>query len=146
MTTRRCRRRRSSRLNRRGHRRVALTIANFHLDAGGDNAHRAAQMLGLSHMLASDARRDSGGLIACGDTNAFGFDAAEAEAALRGMLASAAAHGARTHAGSTEATHFFARAEGKIGHDRHAVGKLGIDFPRQYDVVLSAFRTCAVGR
>ena len=129
---------------------MALTIANFHLDAGGDNVHRAAQLLGLSDMLASDARRDSGGLIACGDTNAFEFDASKADAALRSMLSPLrSAHGARdTHAGSTEATHFFARArEPKIGHRiAVAVGKLGVDFPRRYDVVLSAFRTCAAGR
>jgi hypothetical protein len=122
---------------------VPLTVANFHLDAGGDNEHRAAQLQGLSAALAADARRDSGGLVACGDTNAFEFDAAKADAALKGMLVPLRrAHGARdAHAGSSEATHFFARArEPKLGHRiAVAAGKLGIDFPRRYDVVVSAF-------
>ena len=50
-------------------------------------------------------------------------------------------HGARdAHAGSAEATPLFARArEPKLGQKiAVAVGKLGIDFPRRYDVVVSA--------
>ena len=120
-----------------------LTVANFHLDAGGNNVHRAQQLLALSRKLAADAvRKGSGPVVACGDTNAFSFDEAEATRALGRMLRPLfTMHGARdAHEGSAEATHFFARArEPKLGQKIAAeVGKLGIDFPRRYDVVVSA--------
>ena len=138
--------------------RSPLTLANFHLDAGGENEHRTAQLAALASSLGSGgpqrrrlrrvevAASCGAPLVACGDTNAFSFDAAAAEAALARMVAPLRrAHGAvDAHADAAEpaATHFFARAhEPKIGHRiAVAVGRLGVDFPRRYDVIVSALR------
>lgn len=126
-----------------------LTIANFHLDAAGDNAHRVLQLRALSRAL--DTWRDRR-LVACGDTNAFSFDAREAERALACMLSSLRSrHGAAdahaTIGRDLPPTHFFARAdEPKLGHRiAVAVGRLGVDFPRRYDVVAAAPRVTAAG-
>ena len=123
-----------------GHPGQRLTIANFHLDAAGDVAHRTLQLRGLASKLSPLERP----LVACGDTNAFSFRRDMAEVALRAMLAPLRQrHGAMdTHAGNPRDTHYFARAhEPKLGQQiAVAFGKLGIDFPRRYDVVCSSLR------
>jgi endonuclease/exonuclease/phosphatase family metal-dependent hydrolase len=100
---------------RRGRRRLAL--ANFHLDTGGENAHRAAQISAIA--TAVPARRAQH-VVACGDTNCFTWNAAHAEHELGEVLAPLA----RRH-GTADAhivalppprrlpTHFFARVRAR---------------------------------
>ena len=117
----------------RHHRWRRITIANFHLDAAGDNQHRGAQLRTVAAAIGDDRP-----VVACGDTNAFTWVRSEAEPALRRMLAPLA--GMDAHAHTPKDTHFFARArEPKLGH-RIAVafGRLGVDFPRRYDVIVSS--------
>ena len=122
---------------RRQHRR--LTIANFHLDAAGDNAHRARQLRGMASALSPVCGRR---LVACGDTNAFSLRRSHAERDLAQMLAPLQwRHGAcDAHSTSPADTHFFARAhEPKLGQRiAVALGRLGIDIPRRYDVIASS--------
>lgn len=127
-----------ARFTLRGHGR-ALTVANFHLDTAGYNAHRKAQVRSLSNALSTRLNRP---LIACGDTNAFVWYRSEAEPALRKVLAPLLhRHSAvDVHAHKPVDTHFFARAnEPKLGQQLAvAFGKLGVDFPRRYDVIAAS--------
>ncbi len=122
-------------------------MVNFHLDTAGHNTNRAAQLRAIA--MALEPRRDHS-LIACGDTNCFSFDAAQADRDLAGMLEPLARrHGALdAHAGAAaRVTHFFARAhEPSLGH-RIAVafGRLGVDFPRRYDILAAAPPAMAAG-
>ena len=134
-------------------RRVAL--ANFHLDTAGYNSHRTGQMAALARAL--DGRRRDRSMFACGDTNCFTWDATTSEDALARMIApfkrrhgAVDAHAVRMPRPALlrRPTHYFARAhEPKLGHRiAVAAGKLGIDFPRRYDVVVaSAARVAAAG-
>ena len=126
-----------------------LMLVNFHLDAAGDNAHRAAQLKAITMALTERSGlldgtcRGAPSLIACGDTNAFSFDAAEAGAQLTHMLTPLCqTHDAvDAHGPKAPPTHFFARANepNKLGQQiAVAAGRMGIDFPRRYDVVVSS--------
>ncbi len=124
---------------------LPLTLVCFHLDAAGSIAHRAGQMRALSSELRADARRP---LVVCGDTNAFAWLVRDAEAGLARILRPLeqrheAVDVARARVmSSTEPcpTHYFARAREPRWTHRLAVqvGRLGIDFPRRYDVVCSS--------
>lgn len=123
-----------------------LTVVNLHLDAAGDLRHRTVQTRSLATAL--ETRRDQP-LIACGDTNAFTWVAATAERALRQVLQPLHRRHRLIdpHASQPQPTHFFARAhEPKLGQ-RIAVafGRLGVDFPRRYDVVVGAPRPLLAG-
>ena len=117
-----------------------FTLLNFHVDAGGDEPHRASQLRALASAVPTSAAP----VVACGDTNAFTWDAAAAEPSLARMLAPLRQrHGAHdAHAAAPTPTHFFARAdEPKLGHQLAVmVGRLGLDLPRRYDVVCAAPR------
>ena len=138
---------------RRPRSKCGLALANFHLDTAGDNLNRAAQLASLA--TAIDASRPAS-VVACGDTNCFSWDATVAEAGLARMLAPLARrHGARDAHAMVAArpcgprpTHFFARAnEPKLWH-RLAVlfgTRLGLDFPRRYDVVAASPQVLAAG-
>ena len=123
-----------------------ILVANFHLDAAGENAHRSKQLGALSRAAKAQTRLP---LVACGDTNAFSWRRANAEPELHKMLASlCSTHDALdSHAAHPRDTHFFARAnEPKLGQRiAMAFGRLGIDFPRRYDVVCSSLPTVASG-
>lgn len=146
-----------------------LKIANFHLDAAGDNAHRTAQLRALVSALDSEelplspvvpalpgrrtalhGRKRRSAVVLCGDTNAFDFDENISEQALHGMLAPVRTRlgAVDAHASIPQATHFFARAdEPKLGQ-RIAVafGRLGVDFPRRYDIVATSPRCVEAGQ
>ena len=146
-----------------------LFVANFHLDAGGDNAHRTAQLEAVASALAErtlasssssssassplpswlSLRRRRRAVVACGDTNAFDFDPAVAERDLDEMLAPLRwrVGASDVHAAAPEPTHYFARAdEPKIGQRiAVALGRLGVDFPRRYDVIAASSRAVAAG-
>ena len=133
--------------------RGKLTVANFHLDAAGYNEHRGAQLSALSRAIAADSARSSfqycPPLVACGDTNAFTWQKRHAEPELARMLEPLRRqHGARdAHADHPRDNHFFARAhEPKIGQRiAVAVGRVGVDFPRRYDVICSSLPIVACG-
>ncbi|KAL1530771.1 hypothetical protein AB1Y20_001669 [Prymnesium parvum] len=132
-------------------RRRALAVANFHLDAAGENEHRGAQLEALGRAVATEASLRSRRLplLACGDTNAFTWLRRHAESDLRRMLEPLRrGHGARdAHAHRPVDTHFFARAnEPKLGHRiAVAAGKVGIDFPRRYDVICTSLPAVSSG-
>ena len=56
-------------------------------------------------------------------------------------------HASDVHAAAPEPTHYFARAdEPKIGQRiAVALGRLGVDFPRRYDVIAASSRAIAAG-
>jgi endonuclease/exonuclease/phosphatase family metal-dependent hydrolase len=124
-----------------------LVLANFHLDAAGDNRHRAGQIRALATALWPTYA--DGPLVACGDTNAFSLLRTEAEGLLQNMLGPLArCHRARdVHAAAPRDTHFFARAhEPKLGQRiAVALGRFGIDAPRRYDVIVAALRCIGFG-
>ena len=104
-------------------------------------------MHAVSKALTVTPRHRQHAVIACGDTNAFDFRAKEAERALARLLEPLRHHHSvvDAHAAKPAPTHFFARAnEPKLGH-RIAVffGRLGVDFPRRYDVVASSSQCVA---
>lgn len=109
---------------------ASFTAINFHLDTAGTNHHRRAQIAAIAAALdARGARR----IIACGDTNAFGWRRQLAK--LRHVLAPLAARGAADP--GRRPTHYFARQrEPKLTHRAAvALGRLGLDLPGRYDVV-----------
>lgn len=131
--------------------RGSLTVANFHLDAAGDNTHRRSQMQCLSRFFSSRAARFSHRMpiIACGDTNAFTWQRSYAESELKRVIEPLcrqhSVHDA--HASCPRDNHFFARAdEPRIGQ-RIAVfvGKFGVDFPRRYNVICSSLKVARHG-
>jgi hypothetical protein len=126
-------------LRTHGPKRRGLTVANFHLDAAGDIPHRAQQMRALAHALPVSTQSP---LVACGDTNAFTWRAAEAEHALARVLRPLAArHAVRdSRAAGCAPTHYMSRArEPKLGHQiAVAAGHFGVDLPRRYDVVCTS--------
>jgi len=116
---------------RGGHARFAA--ACFHLDTAGGNAHRATQVEAIAAAL--QARNLQGAFVACGDSNAFAWR--RQPEALQRLFASLAAFGASDP--ETRPTHWFARQnEGKFVHQTGVLlGKLGIDIPLRYDVVMT---------
>jgi endonuclease/exonuclease/phosphatase family metal-dependent hydrolase len=110
-----------------------FAAACFHLDTAGGNAHRATQVEAIAAALR--ARDLHGAFVACGDTNAFAWR--RQPEALRRLLAPLEALGAVDP--ETRPTHYFARQNEPKGPHRAGVllGKLGIDLPRRYDVVLT---------
>jgi hypothetical protein len=107
--------------------------ACFHLDTAGGNAHRTTQVEAIAAAL--QARGLEGGFVACGDSNAFAWRGQPE--ALRRLFAPLAAFGASDP--ETRPTHWFARqSEGKFIHQTGVLlGKLGIDIPLRYDVVMT---------
>lgn len=119
-----------------------FTVVSFHLDTAGGQRQRAAQAAALAAALAERGRARR--LVACGDTNAFCWR--RSRRALDALLAPFAAFGASDP--ETRATHCFARQnEPMIPHRIGvALGKLGIDLPRRYDVVCTNLPVAARGQ
>ena len=120
-------------------------VHNFHLDAAGNNAHRLRQFGYLvSHINAGKVFAGSNGEgddqdIFCGDSNLFSFLKSTQIANLKKLAELMGAGGALV-GDPMIPTHFFSRAnEPKFGHQVvYNVGKLGVDFPRCYDVLLTS--------
>ena len=122
-----------------------LFTLNLHLDAAGDNAHRAGQ-LAAAVAAAPPPRRDV--LVAGGDTNCFALDRGRQARDLARMLRPLARAGAKdAHARAPADTHFFARTtEAGRGHRlARLAGAVGVDAPRRYDVLAAAARVVAAG-
>ncbi len=119
-----------------------FTAVSFHLDTAGGQRQRAAQVAALASALSG--RGLAGRLVACGDTNAFSWRGGRR--ALDALLAPLAALGAEDP--EARPTHRFARQdEPMIPHQIGvALGKLGIDLPRRYDVVCTNLPALARGQ
>jgi endonuclease/exonuclease/phosphatase family metal-dependent hydrolase len=120
----------------------AFAVVSFHLDTAGGHRQRAAQMAALADTLR--ARSLHGRLCACGDTNAFSWRAGRRQ--LDRLLAPLAAFGAEDP--GTRPTHYFARQNEPLLPHRIgvALGKLGIDLPRRYDIVCTNLAVSARGQ
>jgi endonuclease/exonuclease/phosphatase family metal-dependent hydrolase len=121
---------------------LAFTAVSFHLDTAGGQRQRAAQMSALAEALAE--RNLHRALCACGDTNAFSWRGGRRQLDL--LLAPVAAFGAGDP--ETRPTHYFARQnEPPVPHRIGvALGKIGIDLPRRYDVVCTNLAASARGQ
>ena len=119
----------------------AFTVVSFHLDTAGGHRQRAVQMTALADALR--ARDLHQRLCACGDTNAFSWRAGRRQ--LDRLVAPLAAFGAEDP--ETRPTHYFARQNEPLVPHRIgvALGKLGIDLPRRYDVVCTNLAVSARG-
>jgi endonuclease/exonuclease/phosphatase family metal-dependent hydrolase len=120
---------------------AAVVAVSFHLETAGGQRQRLAQATALAGALAERglARR----LVVCGDTNAFCWRADGR--ALAALLAPFAALGATDP--ERRPTHHFARQDEPMIPHRIgvALGKLGIDLPRRYDVVCTNLVALARG-
>jgi hypothetical protein len=118
-----------------------FTVASFHLDTAGGHRQRAAQTAALADALR--ARNLHRRLCACGDTNAFSWRAGRRQ--LDHLLAPLAAFGAADP--ESRPTHYFARQNEPLLPHRIgvALGKLGIDLPRRYDIVCTNLPVSARG-
>lgn len=119
----------------------ALTVANFHLDTAGDNAHRKHQVAALAQGIAQ--RGLSERLVACGDTNAFTWSRARAGGLLQELLAPLTQLCGAELGSPVEPTHYFARQREELFTHRVVswLGKLGVDHPLPYDVICSNLST-----
>ena len=137
-----------------------LVVANFHLDAAGDNTHRSTQMHALALDLAArQSTCDASPLpstssssspasptptpgatnhvVACGDTNCFALQRDEQEQDLRDLLSPLAHLGVDVASVPVaQDTHFFARADEPHIGQRIAMflGRFGVDIPHCFDV------------
>ncbi len=121
---------------------LTFTAVSFHLDTAGGQRQRAAQTSALASALGE--RNLHRALCACGDTNAFSWRANRRQ--LDRLLAPLAAFGAADP--GTRPTHYFARQnEPPVPHRIGvALGKIGIDLPRRYDVVCTNLEALARGQ
>jgi endonuclease/exonuclease/phosphatase family metal-dependent hydrolase len=119
-----------------------FTVVTFHLDTAGGQRQRAAQAAALAAALARRGLERR--LVACGDTNAFSWRSGRR--ALDALLAPFAPFGA--HDPETRPTHRFARQnEPMIPHRLGvALGRIGLDLPRRYDVVCTNLSVAARGQ
>ncbi len=117
-----------------GHEPIA--VVSFHLDTAGANEHRCKQVTALAHVLLDLGFGQR--FVVCGDTNAFTFWTHRNRAIMTQVMAPIEALGAPLHEQKAP-THFFARQQEKLLPHRTCafVGKLGLDHPLRYDVVLS---------
>jgi endonuclease/exonuclease/phosphatase family metal-dependent hydrolase len=121
---------------------LAFTAVSFHLETAGGHRQRMSQMAALAAALGE--RNLQGRLCACGDTNAFSWRAGRRQ--LDSLLAPFAAFGAGDP--ETRPTHYFARQNEPLVPHRIgvALGKIGIDLPRRYDVVCTNLAASARGQ
>jgi endonuclease/exonuclease/phosphatase family metal-dependent hydrolase len=120
---------------------AAIVAVSFHLETAGGHRQRLAQATALAAAL--DERGLARRLVACGDTNAFSWR--RDGRALAALLAPFAAFGAIDP--ERRPTHHFARQDEPMIPHRIgvALGKLGIDLPRRYDVVCTNLVALARG-
>eukprot|EP00944_MAST-04C_sp_MAST-4C-sp1_P008881 g8881.t1 len=113
-----------------------FTVVNFHLDAAGNNEHRTTQF----QKLADDFDGDEP-FVLCGDTNLFTFfPRSKQQLLLDNMIEPLSSkNGAVVIGDYNKPTHFFSRAnEPKLGHQIvYQLGKIGLDVPGCYDVLIS---------
>lgn len=114
-----------------------LTIANFHLETAGDNAHRRRQVAAVASAL--QKRGLSQNVVACGDTNAFSWSRSGAVRAIAELMQPLHEVAGATPKTTGEATHYFARQREDLLPHRIAclIGRLGVDHPLPYDVICS---------
>ncbi|HEY6726380.1 MAG TPA: endonuclease/exonuclease/phosphatase family protein [Polyangiaceae bacterium] len=123
-----------------------LTIANFHLETAGDNAHRRRQIAAVASAL-----RERGllhNLVACGDTNAFSWSRSGAVQVIAELMQPLQALAGATPKTDGKATHYFARQREDLLPHRIAcmVGRLGVDHPLPYDVICSDLEALKSGK
>jgi len=123
-----------------------LTIANFHLETAGDNAHRRRQVAAVAAALHARGIREN--VVACGDTNAFSWSRSGAMrviAELMEPLQDVAGAAPKTNG---EATHYFARQREDLLPHRFAcmIGRFGVDHPLPYDVICSDLEALKSGK
>jgi hypothetical protein len=117
-----------------------LRCINFHLDAAGDNRHRITQMASMRELTSSTTVAAT---IVSGDTNIFSVrngvqakDLNTAIGSLGSLLSAKDQHGQSvTH----RPTHWFSRANEPTAIHQFGVflGKMGLDLPQCYDVILT---------
>ena len=125
---------------------LVFTIVNFHLDAAGDNKHRMMQFQKIADILHA---KES--FVLCGDTNLFTFfpKSSKQYDLLNEMVEPIVAKSGGGIIGDcSQPTHFFSRAnEPKLGHQVvYKLGKLGLDIPGCYDVLISNMVEDTVGQ
>jgi endonuclease/exonuclease/phosphatase family metal-dependent hydrolase len=120
----------------------SFAVVSFHLDTAGCNGHRLRQVETIAQALCERGWQHR--FVACGDTNAFSLR--RQIATLRRVLSPFSAHGAEDP--EVGPTHWFSRQrEPKLTHRACvALGCLGLDLPRRYDVVCTNLRALARGQ
>lgn len=123
------------------HDQRGLTLVNLHLDAAGNTQHRRAQVECVAAGLAERQLCDA--FVVCGDTNAFTWrrrrpvldEVLGSLRALRGVVL------------PSGPTHYFGRQREPLWTHRIAValGRIGLDWPLQYDVVCTNLPALAHG-
>ena len=119
-----------------------FAVVSFHLDTAGCNGHRLRQVESIARALCERGWQRR--FVACGDTNAFSLR--RQIATLRRVLSPFSAYGAEDP--EVHPTHWFGRQhEPKLTHRACvALGRLGLDLPRRYDVVCTNLRALARGQ
>lgn len=121
---------------------ASFGVVSFHLDTAGCNLHRRRQVETIAHALCERGWQHR--FVACGDTNA--FSVRSQLATLRRVLSPLSAYGAEDP--GVHPTHWFGRQrEPKMTHRACvALGRLGLDLPRRYDVVCTNLSALARGQ
>jgi len=121
---------------------TSFGVVSFHLDTAGCNTHRLRQVETIAEALCERGWQHR--FIACGDTNAFSLRSQIAT--LRRVLSPLSAYGAEDP--EVHPTHWFGRQhEPKFTHRACvALGRLGLDLPRRYDVVCTNLAALARGQ
>lgn len=131
-----------------------IRVINFHLDAAGNNQHRAKQF----HHLESYACPQKTGpgedqnprFVLCGDTNIFHFHTPTQQQHLQAMLApfDDILSTISSQVSKLPPTHFFARAnEPTLAHQLvRMAGLIGLDIPQCYDIVVSSEEVVSRGQ
>lgn len=121
---------------------ASFGVVSFHLDTAGCNGHRLRQVETIARALCERGWQRR--FVACGDTNA--FSVRRQIATLRRVLSPFSAYGAEDP--EVVPTHWFGRQhEPKLTHRACvALGRLGLDLPRRYDVVCTNLRALARGQ
>jgi len=123
-----------------------LTIANFHLETAGDNAHRRRQMAAVAEALRERGIREN--VVACGDTNAFSWSRSGAQRVIANLMEPLQHLAGAAPKTNGEATHYFARQREDLLPHRIAciVGRFGVDHPLPYDVICSDLHALKSGK
>ncbi len=129
-----------------GQQAARLTIANFHLETAGNNAHRTRQVKTIASALT--ARGLDQPLVACGDTNAFTWSKTTSPRVLELLLEPLRRSTGASLRSALEPTHYFARQRENLLTHRLVtlLGGLGIDHPLPYDVICSNLACLESGR
>ena len=124
------------------HEQTSFGVVSFHLDTAGCNQHRLRQVQSIAAALCERGWQHR--FVACGDTNAFAVRSQIQT--LRRVLAPLSVYGAEDP--EVHPTHWFGRQnEPKLTHRACvALGRLGLDLPRRYDVVCTNLAALARGQ